>query len=411
MNAAPLISFIIPFYKRFALLKEALQSVFSGGFDDIEIILVDDASCENGDSEGLAELKELLEFTGKYENIIYVRQERNLGPGAARNLGLTLAKGEWIFFMDGDDVIYGDVLPELAAFLKNPQRRDTDIVFLNEVMLRYQDSRLKKIQFFAKDGESTDIWLDKHFLKFTHGVDNGWGVWHYFYRRTFLLQHDIKCVEAYHMEDVSITLSAACYAKKISIFPHCFYEYRVSSPLSLVAMKFENNTKIFIDGRRLFFKNFSELCESDIPDDRKIRVEHLLYRFILYSRWEPEAYKNSAAVRRALEKLRANIARYTEDWRKKVYASPCLFEAAALAKLLNEWGGGGMLGFIDKNNTSERALSCARESGCNVYNISDIPSFEGSVILIFGVHADEIGRDFEKHGLIENRNFVKTGLI
>jgi hypothetical protein len=46
-----------------------------------------------------------------------------------------------------------------------------------------------------------------------------------------------------------------------------------------------------------------------------------------------------------------------------------------------------------------------------VYTIDDIENFDGGVILIFGIHADEIGRGFEERGLTENKDFIKTGLI
>ncbi|MDR2802972.1 MAG: hypothetical protein LBB22_01620, partial [Treponema sp.] len=115
---------------------------------------------------------------------------------------------------------------------------------------------------------------------------------------------------------------------------------------------------------------------------------------------------------RALDKLRGNISRWTDGWQKNIYISPCFLEAAAAAKLINEWGGGGdVLGFIDKNKGSKRAASCARESGINVYSLNDISSFEDCVILIFGIHADAIARDFESCGLKEKKNFIKTGLI
>jgi hypothetical protein len=67
------------------------------------------------------------------------------------------------------------------------------------------------------------------------------------------------------------------------------------------------------------------------------------------------------------------------------------------------------LGFIDKNFESERALSCARESGFDVYSLDDIENFDGSVILVFGIHADEIARSFESYGLTEGKHFVKLG--
>jgi hypothetical protein len=72
--------------------------------------------------------------------------------------------------------------------------------------------------------------------------------------------------------------------------------------------------------------------------------------------------------------------------------------------------GGGVNGFIDKDNTSSRAMACQKSSGLNVYKISDIDNFENSVIIIFGIHADEIADDFKAYGLTENTNFIKSGL-
>jgi GT2 family glycosyltransferase len=71
----PLISFVIFFYNRPVLLKEAVQSILYSPFRDVEIILVDEASNTDG-------LSDLLEFIKQFKNIKYLRQERNLGPGS-----------------------------------------------------------------------------------------------------------------------------------------------------------------------------------------------------------------------------------------------------------------------------------------------------------------------------------------
>ena len=89
----PTVSVIIPFYNRVRWLREAVESVFAQTYQDFEVILVDD-----GSSESLDELAEL-----KDERVRYVRQE-NKGPAAARNIGLDLARGRYIAFLDADDV-------------------------------------------------------------------------------------------------------------------------------------------------------------------------------------------------------------------------------------------------------------------------------------------------------------------
>lgn len=89
----PFFSVIIPSYNRSSLLREALDSVFSQTFTDYEVIVVDDGSTDN-----------TLEILKNYGDKIKVLQQRNSGPGAARNHGAKEAKGEFLTFIDSDDI-------------------------------------------------------------------------------------------------------------------------------------------------------------------------------------------------------------------------------------------------------------------------------------------------------------------
>lgn len=90
----PLISVIIPTYNRKEMLLQALESVESQRYNNIEIIVVDDNS-----SDGT---RNYFENNNK-SNIIYRRNDSNKGPGYARKLGYSLSKGKFIVFMDDDD--------------------------------------------------------------------------------------------------------------------------------------------------------------------------------------------------------------------------------------------------------------------------------------------------------------------
>lgn len=89
----PRFSVIIPTYNRSLLLKEAIDSVLSQSFQDYEIIVVDDGSTDN--------TRILIKEYG--EKIHYYYQD-NQGPGIARNLGINNAAGEFITFLDSDDL-------------------------------------------------------------------------------------------------------------------------------------------------------------------------------------------------------------------------------------------------------------------------------------------------------------------
>jgi len=88
----PLFSIIIPTFNRAALLREALASVARQTFRDFEVIVVDDGSSD--------ETEQVVASCGMPVN--FLRQE-NRGPGAARNLAIQKAQGQYIAFLDSDD--------------------------------------------------------------------------------------------------------------------------------------------------------------------------------------------------------------------------------------------------------------------------------------------------------------------
>lgn len=88
-----LFSVIIPTYNRIALLREALDSVIAQTFTDYEVIVVDDGSTD--DTPGV--------IASYGDRVRFFRQE-NRGPGQARNLGIQNASGEYVAFLDSDDL-------------------------------------------------------------------------------------------------------------------------------------------------------------------------------------------------------------------------------------------------------------------------------------------------------------------
>jgi hypothetical protein len=95
---SPSVSVIIPTYNRRALVQRAIQSVLDQTYRDFEIIVVDDGSTD--DTRGA--------ISGR-ERVVYLHQA-NAGPACARNVGIRHARGEFIAFLDSDDVWLADFL-------------------------------------------------------------------------------------------------------------------------------------------------------------------------------------------------------------------------------------------------------------------------------------------------------------
>ena len=128
MNAAPKVSVIIPVYNTERYLRQCLDSVVNQTLRDIEIICVDD-----GSTDGSLEI--LREYQAKDERIKILSQEKS-NAGNARNLGLSIAEGEYLSFLDSDDFFELTMLEHMFACAKSG---NVDIVVC-EMKVYYEDT-------------------------------------------------------------------------------------------------------------------------------------------------------------------------------------------------------------------------------------------------------------------------------
>lgn len=105
MATEPRISVIIPVYKCEEYLESCVSSFLNQTFSDFEIILVDDGSPDN--------CGEICDALAQNNNKVTVLHQENQGQAAARNNGVKVARGEWLHFVDSDDLIHPDMLQSL----------------------------------------------------------------------------------------------------------------------------------------------------------------------------------------------------------------------------------------------------------------------------------------------------------
>ena len=91
------VSVITPIYNAEKFLEKTLNSIFNQTYKEIEIVLVDDCSTDNS-------VNIINNFKKEHNEIVYFCQEKNLGAGAARNKALELATGQYVAFLDSDDL-------------------------------------------------------------------------------------------------------------------------------------------------------------------------------------------------------------------------------------------------------------------------------------------------------------------
>ncbi len=102
----PRVSLIVPVFNTAPFLRECLESVLAQTFPDWELVCVDDGSADESP-------RILAEYSARDERIVAMRQP-NSGQGAARNAGLDRSRGEYVLFLDSDDLLDSGALAELV---------------------------------------------------------------------------------------------------------------------------------------------------------------------------------------------------------------------------------------------------------------------------------------------------------
>jgi glycosyltransferase involved in cell wall biosynthesis len=121
--SSALVSVIIPVFNAERFLPEALDSIWAQQHGPLEVLVIDD-----GSTDGSADVVAALQ----HPRLHLLRRRQNHGPGAARNAGLTVARGDLITFLDADDLMTRDRLSFQVGYLA--EHRDIDVVVGTETI-------------------------------------------------------------------------------------------------------------------------------------------------------------------------------------------------------------------------------------------------------------------------------------
>ena len=226
---AMLVSVIIPVFNASPFLRECLDSLRAQTFADWEAICVDD--CSTDDSA-----KILREYATRDARFVAVFNEKNVRQGAARNLALARARGEYVAFLDADDAFAPDALEKLHA----RARADAlDMLLLSCVRVdsaghehawSYHDFSAFLPSAFPRTLFSRSDCPPKLFWRMPCSC---WGT---FYSRAFLEKHALRFPEKIFFEDRPFFFDALAAARRVGILDETLYRYR-ENPNSTVASK------------------------------------------------------------------------------------------------------------------------------------------------------------------------------
>jgi glycosyltransferase involved in cell wall biosynthesis len=115
----PLVSFIIPYFNAGSTIQETIDSIFNQSYSNFDIWLINDGSTNQ------YSIDKLKDFEGN--DRIHLLHQENAGPSVAKNIGVSLTKGELLCFVDSDNILLDNYIKEaVCVFDKNPS---IDVVY------------------------------------------------------------------------------------------------------------------------------------------------------------------------------------------------------------------------------------------------------------------------------------------
>lgn len=209
------VSIIIPVYNVEKYLEECLCSVINQTLKEIEIICVNDGSTDNS-------LKILQNFAQKDKRIVVI-DKKNGGLSSARNTGLKIAKGQYIFNLDSDDFLKKETLEKCYNYA---QKNKLDVVIFD---INTYDDNLKKVIKIWKDSDFKEdkIYTSKDYL-IQYFCGNGCGsVCNKLWKKDLYIKNNILHPEnVSNGEDASTSPRLIINSKKIGKISNSFLFYR-----------------------------------------------------------------------------------------------------------------------------------------------------------------------------------------
>ena len=292
-----LISIVIPVYNAERYIEKCIESIVRQTFQDFELILVNDGSEDCS-----------LEICEKYANEnkrITVISQKNSGASSARNIGIDIAKGEWITFIDADDYVEAEYLEQLCRNITNEERR----FIIQGFRQHFSKDEIKRTEFKKETLVGSDI---KKAFEENEIFEYGFTIAK-LYNRNLVNKFNIRFNEQIsYSEDLLFMLDYILHCNSISFVSGAHYNYILKkSGLSQRYNSFESEYLLFTE----YTKKNQAIANKwgFTPSYKSLRCGALMLMRSIYSLYKNKEKKRGIRIRTIKEiktKHRSYISKY-----------------------------------------------------------------------------------------------------
>ena len=213
-NTYPLVSVVVPVYNSETWVKCTLKSIAAQDYPNIEIIVVNDASTDATEKTVQSALE------GCRRPFTIITHKENRGVSASRNTGMDAVKGEFVWFVDSDDMAEPNLVSTLYAIV---EKDECDLSFCG-FKDRFESGRPEVPVPVKLEGNL--IRSGEELLRLRALNKIAPHICGMLFRKTFLLEIDLRFQEGCsNGEDVEFQLKALCRAGQVAFTPDCLYIY------------------------------------------------------------------------------------------------------------------------------------------------------------------------------------------
>jgi glycosyltransferase involved in cell wall biosynthesis len=210
----PVFSIIVPVFNTENYIRECIESVSAQTFSDYECILINDGSTDGSPAI-------CVEYAVSDKRFMVIHQE-NMGLSASRNNGVLMAHGEFIIFLDSDDVFFNDYA--LYNLYNVINENSAEVIYHSNVHFFSDDYVYDNIDAIKTENTCYDI---HSFIKEKeHNPHIILTSWSFSLNRKFILRNNLFFKENILHEDNHFAPRLLCAVEKIVINHHLFYGYR-----------------------------------------------------------------------------------------------------------------------------------------------------------------------------------------
>ena len=258
------VSIIIPAYNVNKYIERCIKSAMNQTLKEIEIIVVNDGSTDN--------TKTIIEKLAQQDSRIVLINKENGGVSSARNRGASIARGEYIQFLDGDDWIEKTACQEMYQYAKE---NNLDTVVVNF----YEDDDKGDIQELEAIKSDKSIMNSKEFITLLFQGKAHWNIWNIFYSKELNVRQEENIS---YGEDLLATFQLISNAKKIGILREPYLHY-INNPTSITnnkeALKINQLFTVYnLIEKEMKEKKIFKLFQKELEASKTIQIGSFIFK-------------------------------------------------------------------------------------------------------------------------------------